>query len=104
MCNNANTCGFCGGDSCNISIIVSSGVGKNANKGVASNCKYFNRFSLKPAETSTKNKPCTNRPVECDLCKTVLWSYNIESHYHVNHFGEDIPSMITQLEIQRIIG
>ena len=85
-----------------MSIITTSGVGKNANKGVASNCKYFLRFSLRPAESSTKNKPCTNRPIECKICKTVLWSYNIEPHYHVNHPLEDIPSMISQLEINRM--
>ena len=57
--NNAKTCGFCGGQSCAVSIKVTSGVGKKANKGIESNCKYFQRFILKPAETSTKNKPCT---------------------------------------------
>ena len=51
-------------------------VGKKANKGIENNCKYFQKFSLKPAETSTKNKPCTNRPIECQVkdCITVLWS------------------------------
>ena len=47
LSNNANTCGFCGGHSCTISIKVTSGFGKNSNKGISSNCKYFQRFSLK---------------------------------------------------------
>jgi len=90
--------------SCNIQIKHTSGFGKKSNYGVASNCKYLLRFSLKPAEKSTKNKPCTNRPIECPIndCKTVLWSYNIEPHFHVNHPGEHIPSMIQLIKLKLI--
>jgi hypothetical protein len=104
--NQANTCGICGLNNCTVSIKVTSGCGQKANRGIECNCKYYLKISLKSLEKSTTNKPCTNRPVQCQIngCNTVLWSYNIESHYHVNHPGETIPQMITQIEIDRILS
>ena len=40
----------------------------------APDCKYFYKFSLGPATKVSDVSPCTNRPVECDLCKLVFWS------------------------------
>lgn len=98
-----NTCGDCINDqTCNIQIKKTSGFGEKSNYGPFSNCKYYVKFSLKPAEKSTKNKPCTNRPVKCERCDTILWSYNIEAHYRLNHDGHEIPNMISEEEIRRL--
>ncbi len=43
-------------------MLIYINLAKNSNYGVASNCRYFLRSSLKPAEKSAKNKLCTNRP------------------------------------------
>ena len=53
---------------------------------------------MKSTEKSTKSKPCTNRPVKCEHCSVIVWSYNIEQHYLVCHPGVDIPVMISEKE------
>ena len=38
------------------------------------------------AAKSSKFSPCTNRPIECNLCdKVYVWSYNIDQHYSLIH-------------------
>ena len=82
---NENTCGYCGMTGCRIELVKTSGKGIHATYGPASNCKYFKSFSLKAVEKSTKNSPCTNHPLECVICKTVYWSYNLNTHYSLHH-------------------
>ena len=62
------------------------------------NCEYLSKFSIKSVERSTKSGPCTNRPVSCRICKTVLWSYNLPIHYRVKHGDHPIPTRIRQEE------
>ena len=88
LINNVNTCGYCGGNDCNIELKKTSGEFSKP----FSNCKYHVNFSLKPAERSTRSKPCTNRPIKCELCDVTMWSYNIEPHYLVSHPDMDITN------------
>ena len=45
------------------------------------------------AEKISALNPCTNRPVKCDLCKLVVWSYNIRIHYEQTHPNNDLPEI-----------
>ena len=98
---NPTTCGFCGIMGCSISLETNC-AGKNAPKCPVSNCKFAEKFSLKAAEKSTKNSPCTNRPVICGICKLIVWSYNIKIHFERIHIGYEVPDMISEEEIIRM--
>ena len=86
-------CGFCGLKSCSIELVRGSGRGKTATLIPGSNCEYITKFSLKSAEKTTKSGPCTNRPIVCEQCNTVQWSYNMPSHYKLKH--TDFPPPVT---------
>ena len=63
-----------------------------------SNCTAFKKFSLASAQKSTDNTPCTNRPVACQICKVVYWSYALGKHYEQKHPDSLCPNMITEAE------
>ena len=70
-----NACGFCGIISkCDIEIIKGSGRGQTASEVPKSRCEYFEKFSIVSAGKGSQRSPCTNRPVECEVCKRVFWS------------------------------
>ena len=77
-----NLSGFCGSGGCDIKLLKTS-IGFA--KPFSTDCKFFRPFNLKSAAKSTTNSPCTNRPIECVLCKGVYSSYNKETHYKANH-------------------
>ena len=89
------SCGFCGG---------SSGCSVNFKKTThhtfipTSNCKMYKKFSLKSAMTSTTNTPCTNRPVKCDCCSVVYWSYALEKHYKEKHPESECTEIVSEKE------
>jgi hypothetical protein len=96
---NHTRCGFCGlNDSCNISIVITSGKGKNTKYGPSSNCTYFRKFNLKSSAKPTKSSPSTNRPIECHICKKVFWSYNMRSHFKQIHPNIESPELLTDME------
>ena len=67
--------------------------------GPESNCSYLYQFSMKAAAKVTERSPCTNRPVKCDLCEQIYWSYNLEIHYksmHKNPNTNQINYLITK--------
>ena len=68
------------------------GFGNYKTLGPESNCSYFYQFSMKAAAKVTERSPCTNRPVKCDLCEQIYWSYNLEIHYKSMHKNPNIPS------------
>lgn len=96
---NSNNCGYCGGNTCSISLEQTSGSGPKKNYGPKSNCKYFVKFSLKPAEKSTKSSISTNRPVRCEHCDVVVWSYNLKPHYEHFHPRIVVPYCVPEQEI-----
>ena len=87
---NANVCGFCGQIGCKIDLVTTSGYGTYKTIGPHSNCLYFYPFKLGPAAKSTKRSPCTNRPIKCEVCNQVYWSYNILFHYQAIHPNKDL--------------
>ena len=75
------------------------GFGNYKTLGPESNCSYFYQFSMKAAAKVTERSPCTNRPVKCDLCEQIYWSYNLEIHYksmHKNPNTNQINYLITK--------
>ena len=48
---------------------------------------------------SSKNSPCTNVPVKCELCTNLcLWKYNMQQHYKDAHAGVSPPTQICQCD------
>ena len=80
-----NRCGYCGENGCNISLIVTSGYGKNAIYGPKSDCRYFTDISKRTDNKLVKSYPCSNRPVICEQCDTSYWSYNLVENYSKSH-------------------
>jgi len=59
-----------------------SGDGKNKTMKVWSDCQYFHCFKFKKTyDKVIRSNPCSNRPVTCEICKGLYWSYNIRAHY-----------------------
>lgn len=101
--NNSNTsvCGFCGKSTCTIDLVNTSKKQGDKKYKCKSNCDYASNFNLKSAETSTKGMPCCNRPIHCplDQCNRVIWFYNLENHYNIDHKKKMPDShQITDLE------
>ncbi len=95
-----DTCGFCGIVGCKIYSTKTSGFGSRKTLGPNSNCSHFYGFSLKAAAKMTESSPCTNRPVKCDLCEQIYWSYNIQYHFDIMHANPSFPT--DQLEKLKI--
>ena len=51
------------------------------------NCEYTEVSNIKSTETPTKSMPRSNRPIKCQNCDVILWSYN-----HSKHFESDLPN------------
>ena len=91
-------CGYCGDLGCDISLINSGSV-ENGTLHPTSHCKYYNKFSYNKTKTTlVKSNPCTNKPVPCEQCKGIFWSYNLAEHYKRMHTGVSCPEMITEDE------
>ena len=78
--------------------------GKSATQAPKSNCTYASKFSLKPGEKSTSSTPCTNRPIVCTICNTVVWSYMMTSHYSQVNDGVKCPLSMTVEERELVLG
>ena len=96
-------CGFCGIKDCSIELERGSGRGKTETLVAGNNCEDLSNFSMKSAEKSTKSGPCTNRPVLCDQCKTVQWSYNLTIHFRSKHSDYPVPKRIAHEE-EKFVG
>ena len=69
-----------------------------------SNCSKRVKFSLKAAESAKKPNPCTNRPVECQVCEEVYWSYAMQKHYETSHPGQECPVKVSEQEKQWVLA
>ena len=96
-------CGFCGSNSCSISLERGSGRGKTVTLVPGSNCAYREKFSIKANVNPTKSGPCSNRSINCELCNTVQWSYNLPKHYKDKHSDHPIPTTVT-VEERKLLG
>lgn len=97
-----NTCGFCGNVGCTLSLEKTSGFGVNSTFGPKSDCKLFYSFSLASAIKISTYACCTNRPIKCELCNSVYWSYNMQKHYESKHNQCEIPEFISIDEIKNL--
>ena len=55
---------------------------------------YYMYYSTVCYHISTGLSPCTNRPINCKACNNCFWSYNIESHYKVDHLSLVVSSSL----------
>ena len=70
--------------------------------GLERDCKYFYGFSLTSAKKITDYSCCTNRPIKCDLCKCIYWSYNMRKNYELKHINCVIPAFVTDEDVEKI--
>ena len=56
-------------------------------------------YSLKSAETSSLEAPCTNRPMKCKHCDLVIASYSMAQHYLDKHSTTPMPREL-QAEVE----
>lgn len=95
-----NRCGFCGDTNSNCSIDIK----KTSNNSIwpISNCNYFKNFNLKLLNKSIRPKIKSNIPIECELCKKIIWSLNKRAHilaFHKDsHQIDEISSEIEEIE------
>jgi hypothetical protein len=50
-----------------------------------STCPQVYNFKISAASKISKQKPCTNIPIQCKLCSEVHWKYNIRRHLMERH-------------------
>ena len=79
-------------------IITESGYGDSKKFGAQSDCQYHYLFSMKVSDKIPKSYPCSNRPVKCEYCDEIYWSYNMEAHHLAKHKGMNFNSLITESE------
>jgi len=54
-------------------------------KAVAANCENAYDFRISAAAKISKQKACTNVPIECLVCNDVHWKYNMHRHLQERH-------------------
>ena len=79
-------------------MIVTSGYGKNEIYGPKSDCRYFTDINKRTDNKLVKSYPCSNRPVKCDHCEEIYWTYNMETHHLAAHNEMNFNSLITDNE------
>ena len=94
------SCGFCGEAGHTIFLI------NTTHKTVIPGSNYSKRvkFSIKAAESAKGRNPCSNRPVKCELCKAVYWSYAMERHYSDSHHDHVCPVIVSEEEKQLVLA
>jgi len=73
-------CGFCGQSSLNgvCSMRIQSGK-------AVSTCSRAYDFKICAASKISKQKACTNVPIQCRFCPEIHWKYNIHRHLQERH-------------------
>ena len=56
-------------------------------------------YGLLSAAKVSANAPCTNRPVKCLVCSTIVWSYSMEAHYAKRH-----PAVTMNPEVKEAVA
>ena len=92
-------CGFYGLIGCTLSLQKRSGYGDSKIFGAQSYCQYHHRFSMKVSDKVPKAYPCSNRPVKCEYCDEIYWSYHMEAHHLSKHKGMIFNSLYITLII-----
>ena len=102
----ADFCGFCG-TYCNSSLglQLTSGSKSNGTYKAQSNCTYRKGFSMACCLKLSANNPCSNRPVECDLCEnTKVWSYGLNMHHSIKHQGLNCLINVSDEEREKVMN
>ena len=89
----ANICGFCGSrDECTIRLLLQSRSTRRRTVVAVSTCPSQPwAISWSRMSTATKANPCTNRPVNCPQCATMVWLYSVVAHFNAAHPNAPIP-------------
>jgi hypothetical protein len=95
-------CGACG-------IVHTGNVQKiltrnKAFKALVENCTYFKPFNYGSLENISKSNPSSNRPENCSICKSCVWSYNMLSHYQEKHIDVPCPLLISEKERDAVLS
>ena len=69
-----------------------------------SDCPYFYKFSENRSSKIRKTNPCLNRPVECEHCRDIVWSYNLSTHYKLKHKGIECTFKISDEERKLLLN
>jgi len=76
--------------------------------GPESDCEYHYKFNFaKKSSTEEAKKipvsyPCLNRPVKCEHCERIYWSYNMEAHHSKAHRRIDFEQLVTEEEVRLV--
>ena len=91
-----NTCGFCGNDTCSVTLKKTSKKGNQQFFGIDQcDCRYFYKYG-KAKKFNKKNNPCTNRIERRVMlnCLSNVWTYNFEHHFNDKHDGQEFPPVM----------
>ena len=92
-------CGFCGVlHSGNIRKIIT----RNNNCKPFVECPYYYELSYKSVLKMTKSNPSSNRPEDCKICKSNVWSYDMILHYQDKHPGVACPMIFSEEEKEKV--
>ena len=91
---NMSACGFCGMDDCVAQLDKKTGQVTEAS------CKRcWARLKYQSA-IGGKSK-CSNVPMECIACKSVLWKYGMTTHWAEKHQGASLPVQLALAEEEK---
>ncbi|KAF7371377.1 hypothetical protein MSAN_00774200 [Mycena sanguinolenta] len=101
---NASPCGFCLSTDSFCSIVL---IKKKGSDGAVridterSRCPNIANLGLATAANSSKNNPCTNRPLVCPVspCPDIIWKYNLETHIRTVHPAANISNYKSYYEL-----
>ena len=67
--------------------------------GQSQTASYSYKFNMnKKSSKVVASYLCSNRPVNCDQCKGVYWSYNFDAHFSLAHKSIQFKSLISNEE------
>ena len=69
-----------------------------------SNCPKMIKFSLAAAAKAAGRNPFLNRPVACEVCKEVYWSYALKKHFERSHIGHTCNIIVSEEEKQWVLS
>ena len=98
-----NVCGFCGRESCVITLKKSRGNNTEFFSTIEKHdCPYYQPYGRKKKFDKRKN-PCTNRLLRCPMenCLSDVWLYNMDHHFAAKHPGVDTPAVFTVEDVEK---
>lgn len=90
-----SSCGFCGMPTCVPQLVQGAGGTRAAPRwqvSAKSCARYWVKVKYQSALNPAKPKSCSNVPVQCSECPTVLWKYAVKAHWSEKHAGVALPA------------